>query len=143
MVDASWYRILQAACRLCQDGKTEFTSHMLAREAGLHGPRAGQVASAWLAKFVRWGYVSKRRKAIPLPHGGRPSNAYLVTEKGRDCAPREGRVSQLHRLVGAVREFEGAKTAGRRANAWAALLSVTSEVEASLQSDRSIREVRG
>ncbi len=70
-----WYGILKAARRAAVDGIV--TSDKLA-EAIKDEPR---VASAWLGKFVRWGYVLRvgRRNGEGR---GRPTTLYQLTSWG-------------------------------------------------------------
>lgn len=132
MVDGSWFRILRAACQLCGDGHTPFTAEMLAEKAGIQGSKdtkPSQSASAWLSKFLRWGYVSRERKAIRNPRGGRPKNSYLVTPKGLACRPTESRMSRLGRLIAAVRAYQKVRGTRSEAATLSALVRVCDEVD--------------
>lgn len=60
----SWFKVLKL-CRKLDDQEGVFTSYDLA-EAGVNDPK---VASAWLSKFEKWGYVRQDGKQF----GGRIS----------------------------------------------------------------------
>lgn len=58
-------------------------------------------ASAWISKFVRWGYA-RRVGSIEQP-GLKPKGVYALTEYGRSVEPKK--VNRLKRLMGAVGTF--------------------------------------
>ena len=79
-----WYGILEAIRRLVRRPKDPFTASQLAREADLKTTKKSsgqQIASAWLSKFVGWGYVLRMGNAPPT--FGRPERLYVLTEWGR------------------------------------------------------------
>jgi hypothetical protein len=125
-----WFRVLEAARRLSPRASHRFTAAQLAAEAGIldtKKSRGSQIASAWLSKFVRWGYVDFVEK---IDAGGiRPTNAYAVTQAGHDCEVTEGCPSKLSRLIGAVRAFEKARRTAKEDVAFAALIRQAEEVE--------------
>lgn len=55
-----WWAVLQAVRRASLDGTRPFTALDVSREAKLEdtdASKGSQIASAWLGKFHRWGYV--------------------------------------------------------------------------------------
>jgi hypothetical protein len=106
MAAKTWYDVLEAARGLHGNPKGPFTKDDLAQAAGIQdGPKslAGRIASAWLTKFVKWGYVERVGE---IPGAGiRPTYQYAVTEKGLTAKYREGTDAQLSRLMDAVRMF--------------------------------------
>lgn len=61
-----WWDVLQAVRRVSLAGERLFTAVDVAREAGIEGTERsapGDIASAWLGKFVRWGYVIQKGTA--------------------------------------------------------------------------------
>jgi hypothetical protein len=61
-----WYAVLLAARKASLDRKRPFTASDVAREAGIKGTKvssAERIASAWLGKFHRWGYVLRTGSA--------------------------------------------------------------------------------
>lgn len=75
-----WYGILRAARRSAVDG--QITSDVLATAIRSET----RVASAWLGKFVRWGYVLRvgRRNGDGR---GRPTTVYQLTSWGLRFRP--------------------------------------------------------
>jgi hypothetical protein len=122
--------VLEAARKLSPRSDRTFTAAQLANEgqiADTEKSRGSQIASAWLSKFVRWGYVNFVEK---IDAGGiRPTNTYVVTEVGHECEVTEGCPSKLASLIGAVRAFEKARKTPREEAAYKALLQVTGEIE--------------
>jgi hypothetical protein len=75
-----WFQVLKAARRSAIDGR--ITSEALADAMSTKGPPVPvKVASAWLGKFVRWGYVLREESdQNGLP--GRPKANYRMTKWG-------------------------------------------------------------
>lgn len=125
-----WFKALEAARKLSPRPDRHFTAAQLADEAQIadtEKSRGSQIASAWLSKFVRWGYVNFVEK---VDAGGiRPTNSYVVTKTGHTCEVTEGCPSKLSGLVGAVRAFEKARRTPKEEAAFAALIRQTDEVE--------------
>jgi hypothetical protein len=77
-----WWTVLQAVRKASLDGKRPFTALDVSREAKIEATersRPEQLASAWLGKFHRWGYV--------LPDGSakgekRWVRTFTITEYG-------------------------------------------------------------
>lgn len=85
----NWFEVLKAARRLSKRGK-EITAAALAEEAGIQrGEKSTetQIASAWLGKFAKWGYV-KRVETPQDKLGGRPVTFYEMTANGLDKKPK-------------------------------------------------------
>jgi hypothetical protein len=131
-----WFRVLKAARKLSPRDTHHFTAVQLAAEAEIEStidPKTGkvisrgsQIASAWLSKFVRWGYVDFVEK---IDAGGiRPTNSYVLTKVGRKCEVTEGCPSKLTRLIEAVQVFEKARRTRNEEDAYAALIQVSIEV---------------
>lgn len=82
----TWFEVLKAARKLDQHGN--FTAIQLVVEAGIqNGERstASQIASAWLGKFILWGYadrVEQNTEGEKKPTG-RPQTLYTLTKYGR------------------------------------------------------------
>lgn len=149
---ATWFEILEILRVLSENGKRQFTSSSLVEAAGLKdtpkrvfssGPRKGetslgstavQIASGWLSKFRRWGYVEI---VDTKPSSGpKPSNIYALTQKGLSCELRSSRQEQLSTLktqletllesTVAYRDLRGKPAEGQ---AWKDLLKVIRETE--------------
>lgn len=138
----SWFEILQAARTLSQKGP--FGSADLARAAGLEdtlpsemlkgkdagkigkGSTAQQIASGWLGKFVKWGYVIVTGKV--QTGGPRPAFVYQVTPAGMTCAVRPGLRARLLTLIAAVDRLKELKGKGGEISAYQDLLKVANEV---------------
>jgi hypothetical protein len=86
-----WWSVLEAARRASRRGKEAFTASDLAHEAridatvgddGFLKSPAESIASAWLGKFVRWGYAL-RAGSRGSPKGGNAwVRLYTLTEFG-------------------------------------------------------------
>jgi hypothetical protein len=74
MKSKPWFDVLLAARRI-QHRKEVLTSSELALEAAIET----RIASAWLFKFARWGYVKQEEK---IPTGRRWSWSWSVTRWG-------------------------------------------------------------
>lgn len=105
MPTSDWFEIL-VHCRKISAAKPHFTASDLAIEAGFQdtekkivtnlsgtearetlGSKKAQIASAWLAKFVKWKYMvvaGKIQTGAP-----RPSNLYELTKLGKECVRRD------------------------------------------------------
>lgn len=128
----SWYSILDSARKFSPDERKPFTAPDLARVAGLQDTEsstASQIATAWLSKFVKWGYVRIIGKVTG--ESGRQTNAYVISENGRACEQKEGRGSQVARLLAAVRAYQKVRGQGGKpeATAFAQMVKVADEVE--------------
>lgn len=75
-----WYGILRAARRVAVDG--QITSDVLAEATKTET----RVASAWLGKFVRWGYVLRVGRKNGTGRG-RPTTIYQLTGWGLRFRP--------------------------------------------------------
>lgn len=105
MPTSDWFEIL-VHCRTISSAKLNFTASDLALEAGFEdtdkkivtnlsgteaketkGSKKAQIASAWLAKFVKWKYAvvaGKIQTGAP-----RQSNLYELTKLGKECIRRD------------------------------------------------------
>lgn len=57
-----WWDVLLAVRRASHDGERKFTASDVAMEAKFEpteGSDARRIASGWLSKFTRWGYVKR------------------------------------------------------------------------------------
>jgi hypothetical protein len=139
-----WFEILKTARTLSRDGASTFTSADLARAAGLEdtmpsaiarGPNMGQmgkgstaqqIASGWLSKFQKWGYVTVAGK---IQTGApRPAFVYAMTKDGLNCELRQGLKAKLFKLIEAVNLLKEVKGKAAEASAWKELLKVVDEV---------------
>lgn len=60
MANKPWFDILLAVRKASLDGQRPITAQDVSREAKIRDTEkssADQIASAWLGKFLRWGYV--------------------------------------------------------------------------------------
>jgi len=129
---APWFETLLAARQLSPDPKHFFTAAQLAQAADIQpGPRSTreQIASAWMSKFVKWGYALSVGKIEGA--GVRMNNTYVVTDKGHAAEPREGRATQLDHLVEAVRAFQAAVGTRNEAGAYKRMVDACDAIEAS------------
>ena len=83
MAQKPWIAVLQAARRILQKGGV-LTSTALAEETELET----KVASAWLFKLEKWGYVSKDQKYIT---GKRWSWSWALTRWGFRFKVKKGK----------------------------------------------------
>jgi predicted ArsR family transcriptional regulator len=100
----TWYEVLYSARRIgSQEGVEKgkkvllavpFTSASLAEKTGL----TPAIASAWIGKFQRWGYVVLAGKGQST--GGRPARLYELTKWGlRYKRKKKGEVSLPGNMV--------------------------------------------
>jgi hypothetical protein len=84
-----WYSVLKIVRRIASR-KEVFNSTDLAQEAGIKDTEkseAHQIASAWLGKFVRWGYVVRAGQEP----GERSWRGYRLTSWGARFRPGQKR----------------------------------------------------
>lgn len=84
-----WYGVLKAVRKLTgNDPERDFTAEELALGAGLKGTERSSprhIASAWLGKMVRWGYVVRSGAATT----GTSRRSYRITRWGiRKAKPK-------------------------------------------------------
>lgn len=93
-----WFEILKAARGIPpnKDSELIFTVKDLSAAVGFSKTKSGcspdQVASAWICKFVKWGYAEKVG-TIPNP-GHKPITTYTLTKEGREVKQRLSEVGQ-------------------------------------------------
>lgn len=129
----TWFRILESVRKISLDGARSFTAAELAAEVGFE--RAGtateqQLASGWLSKFVRWGYVV--HDGTEKPEGApRWIRKYQITKFGKMVEPTKGGsyTVPLNRLIVAAREFEQAYGKKEEALAWRQFIQVLNEID--------------
>lgn len=86
----TWYDVLKAARRAAAAGNRKeavFTAAGVAAQAKIKPTdrsSADAIASAWLCKFLRWGYVLR---AGTQGGKGRPRTLFVLTDWGRRCRP--------------------------------------------------------
>jgi len=83
----TWMDVLEAVRKLSEAG--EFTAPDLAKEARIkkgEKSTADQIASAWLGKFCRWGYVIRKGT---IPGQKKWIRMYEITKFGREFTPKE------------------------------------------------------
>lgn len=125
-----WFEILLVARKLSPDLRHLFTAAQLAEAARIApGPRSApaQIASAWMSKFVKWGYAT--RVGGIEGAGVRMANTYAVTDKGHAAEPREGRAAQIERLVAAVRAYQAARGTRGEAGSFKNLVDTCDAIE--------------
>ncbi len=90
----TWWGILEAARRASHGGKSTVTAKSLAEEARIEATvgddgflisPATRIASAWLSKFARWGYVV--RVEGDRPGRTKKFNLYELTAYGLERRP--------------------------------------------------------
>lgn len=125
-----WFGILEAV-RLVSKAQDPFKAEDLAREVGVRSAGTAtskQIASAWLGKFCRWGYVERVSsgygQSVPPP-----PTTYTLTDEGRSCTKWEKTSSRLARLAAAVRAYQAARGARGEEAAFNMLVRITDEVE--------------
>ncbi len=85
-----WYNVLLTArgIGIKRNRTVAFTSTQLAHALGIESTderNSSSIASAWLCKFRRWGYVVLAGEAQST--GGRPPKMYILTSWGVRCQP--------------------------------------------------------
>ena len=130
MIEADWFKLLELARGLSRNSKDTFTVRDLAAKAGWVGDDV-QIASGWLYKFRKWGYVD----VVGTTHGGavRPLNVYVVTDKGHECKPRAGRERQLRIILEAIAAFRNSRGTKGEPKAMQRMLDVAGEIEEGLK----------
>jgi hypothetical protein len=128
--------VLEAARKLSPDDRYFFTAARLSADlklkdtinpnTGKIASKATQIASAWLGKFVRWGYVL-RAGQVSVGRG-RAATKYALTDKGRSCEQIDGKLTKLANLVKAVRAFEKARGTQVEIGAYVVLLETCNRV---------------
>lgn len=178
-----WFQILEKARELSPNGSERFNAEALSNKCGFEktkpsvierGPRKGkmgegstpkQIASGWLSKFVKWGYVQV--VGTTTSDGPRPANVYTVTQAGHACEVRpglkerlqeaedhlqqaEGHIGQLtedlqalagnlQSLLEAVQAFRDLRGKPAEGQAWKDLLKTTRELEEGLEEQGKAR----
>lgn len=88
---SQWKAVLCAVCRIAKAGQP-ITAKALAKEADIGSSercKAPAIASAWLSKFARWGYVRRSGLDGGAIGRGRRMTVYTVTDWGKKCGPEE------------------------------------------------------
>lgn len=108
-----WFAILGIARSLSPNKSSTFTAYDLNKKVRFPATekRTGdQIASAWIGKLQKWGYV-ERVGSAPNP-GHKSIGVYAVTEKGRkaeNTSASASEFSDFDELREAVRGFEVAR----------------------------------
>jgi hypothetical protein len=130
-----WFQILESARKLSLNGGRPFTAAALAEAAEIQGTERSQphhLASGWLSKFVRWGYVLQDG-TVPREEnaGGRWIRQYRMTKFGLTCEPTgKGQAAVgLKKLVAAARSLQEAYGQKSEALAWREFLRVLEEID--------------
>jgi hypothetical protein len=109
----------------------EFVAQDFVRAASIEktdASQSSQIATAWLSKLARWGYLKIVRKQAGAV--GRPMNVYVVTKKGRECDLEEGIKAKFDRLVAAAVDYKAAHALPTAAAVRKQLFKVLDEVSA-------------
>lgn len=104
-----WFGILGAVRDLCPKIGSAFTAkdlNKLVKFPDTEKCTGDQIASAWICKFVKWGYAEKAG-TLQNP-GHKPLTTYTLTKVGREA---ELELSDLDQLRDAVRAYEVARNA--------------------------------
>jgi hypothetical protein len=96
----NWFGVLEAARKVGSRAEKDsvkvlpFTSFELAKEAGFKATSKSSprdIASAWLGKFVRWGYalrINPVEESYQISRG-RPTRIYMLTNWGIKVEPKK------------------------------------------------------
>lgn len=92
----SWFGILESARLL----GSKFTALDLKNATEITELK---LASAWLSKFLKWGYVAK----LGTQEGGgkKPFTVYSLTDYGKSVAPKASHRKRLEHLLAAVDSY--------------------------------------
>jgi len=85
-----WYDVLKSVRRISSAG--EITSSVVADDTDL----TPALASAWLGKFTRWGYLV--RVGVRSGHG-RPRTVYQLTSWGKRFSPARKAEATLRKVA--------------------------------------------
>src|ERR1041385_4534703 len=125
-----WFQILESARKLSLNGGRPFTAAELAEAAAIEGTERSKphhLASGWLSKFVRWGYVLQDG-VVPRAEGdvGRWIRQYRMTKFGLTCEPtgKGSTAIGLRKLVAAARALQEAYGQKAEALVWREFLRV-------------------
>lgn len=102
-----WFGILEVARKLDPRKDGTFTAKDLNKAIRFPDTKectADQIASAWICKFVKWGYAEKVG-TLKNP-GHKPLTTYTLTNEGFKV---EVKLSDIDQLRDAVRAFETAR----------------------------------
>lgn len=105
-----WFGILEA-CRSLGKGGRSFTSADLVGSIPAAGDLStkAQIASGWLGKFAKWGYLERGEPIKNEGHAGRPMSTYTLTKLGLTCTERPGRLTRLLKHIRALKDARGTK----------------------------------
>jgi hypothetical protein len=122
-----WFEILEACRKLAKNGT--FTSADLVAavrftSSGKSTP--AQIASGWLGKFAKWGYLERGEPMPRQGEVGRPMTPYKMTELGETCTERPGRLTRLLKHIRAIEKARGTKDEGPL---YAELFTLADEIE--------------
>jgi hypothetical protein len=132
-----WYGILGACRKLGKDG-CFFTAQNLADAMKFQAADATtptQMASAWLGKFAKWGYVERGepdKTQIGLS-GGRPPSTYRMSDLGNECEERPGR---LTRLLNHIRALGKARGSPQESQLYNDLFPLADRIEKNAENER-------
>jgi DNA-binding PadR family transcriptional regulator len=116
----AWFDFL-GSLRAIASQKPNFGSEDLARQSGL----SEKDASAWISKFVRWGYA--KRIGLEENPGRKPRGVYSLTDYGLSVEPKK--MNRLSRLVDAVESYEKARGSAKEAVAFTQLIKTCRDVK--------------
>lgn len=93
----SWFEVLESARVLSSSEKSNFTAADLMRAAHLSELK---LASAWLSKFAKWGYVIKA--GVEPGAGKKPFTVYKLSNYGKTVEPKSSHRQRLEQLLAGV-----------------------------------------
>lgn len=137
-----WFELLQSAreigvkaeVRVTENGETKIVieRHFGAEDFASVTSLSPKDASAWISKFVRWGYA-KRVGSTENP-GLKPRAVYALTDFGLNVTPKNP--NRLKRLLTAIQELRDAVGEKAQSDALKELFKVYDKVKETKRSPR-------
>lgn len=136
---SDWFSVLEVVKILSRD-KASFSAPQLAEAAKIQGTEKStpeKIASGWLSKFLKWGYV--KRAEVMKREGFRDAQGYTATESGLACQPKAGRNQELNDrlqeledsidlLLGVINDFSDKRKAREGEAAFQAMMAMVEEI---------------
>lgn len=96
-----WFEVLEVCRRIGKDQRPITSVDLLhaARFKGTEDTKASQIASGWLGKFARWGYLERAGTQPRAGEPGPPLTIYVVSKAGWEAYERPGKLTILVRAI--------------------------------------------